>query len=123
MTSRCIFFFSAFRACSTLLSRTRTCTLAPSLVARTGFGQKARKGRAFESGGSSRTGVKSPQLPTIGRFPGSGRQICKGASVVAARGGQGRIGRRNLFRQALGLAVALFVTPRLASAQTFTASS
>src|SRR5262249_14703108 len=32
--SRCIFFFSAFRAWSTLLSRTRTCTLAPSLLVR-----------------------------------------------------------------------------------------
>src|ERR1035437_611959 len=31
MPSRCIFFLSAFRAWSTLLSRTRTCTLAPSL--------------------------------------------------------------------------------------------
>src|SRR5450756_132245 len=31
MPSRCIFFLSALRAWSTLLSRTRTCTLAPSL--------------------------------------------------------------------------------------------
>jgi hypothetical protein len=43
--------------------------------------------------------------------------------VVAAWGGQERIGRRNLFRQALGLAAALVITPRLAAAQTFTASS
>src|SRR6185295_4759412 len=32
MPSRCIFFLSAFRAWSTLLSRTRTCTLAPWLL-------------------------------------------------------------------------------------------
>src|SRR5215831_16485450 len=59
MPSRCIFFFSAFRAWSTLLSRTRTCTLAPSLL----LGRvkaKAPQFGGFESGGSSRKGVKSP---------------------------------------------------------------
>jgi hypothetical protein len=43
--------------------------------------------------------------------------------VVAAKGGQGPIGRRNLFRQATGLAAALVLAPRTTAAQTFTASS
>src|SRR5579862_6275927 len=34
MPSRCIFFFSALRAWSTLLSRTRTCTRAPLVAVR-----------------------------------------------------------------------------------------
>ena len=59
MPSRCIFFLSAFRAWSTLLSRTRTCTLAPSLMFRR-VKAKAPQNGGFESRGSSRKGLKSP---------------------------------------------------------------
>src|SRR5215468_3791466 len=59
MPSRCFFFLSALRAWSTLLSRTRTCTLAPKLMFRR-IKAKAPQNGGFESGGSSRKGLKSP---------------------------------------------------------------
>src|SRR3954469_22594516 len=63
MPSRCIFFFSALRAWSTLLSRTRTCTNAPLLVPGLNWGRTGPEIGLLESRGSSRKDVKSPQSP------------------------------------------------------------
>src|SRR6185312_12872456 len=69
MPSRCIFFLSALRAWSTLLSRTRTCTFAPSLWP-VGLGSNSAQG-----GRSSRAAVTEnpPGVHAFARFPGPAR--------------------------------------------------
>src|SRR5215469_1273496 len=74
MPSRCIFFFSALRAWSTLLSRTRTCTRAPfavgSLGLLNGVGRCARTAlarRVAEEGQKVHKGAQ--QAASAGKGP------------------------------------------------------
>src|SRR6185437_2057356 len=75
MPSRCIFFFSALRAWSTLLSRTRTCTHALFVCAKSVRSEwdwrRGRKRRRHLGALSTRMGDESPlgcgPAPSIGQ--------------------------------------------------------
>src|SRR4029079_1196941 len=82
MPSRCIFFLSALTAWSTLLSRTRTCTLAPWLLlgrvtakapktgalSRAALAEKALRVHSCRSGGGFCTGRRGLTGTHIGTY-------------------------------------------------------
>src|SRR6185437_9234539 len=122
MPSRCIFFFSALRAWSTLLSRTSTCTLAPSLMPGRIRGSKGRK--SPENRLSSRAALAEMDLRVHNCTNVPGRSgFHEGTSMVASRALlAGALARRRLLRIA-GLAAVAALTPRRAPAQVFTGTS
>src|SRR3984885_15764791 len=69
MPWRCIFFFSALRAWSTLLSRTRTCTRAPFAVGSRELQASMAKSRCRLGVACSRSEPESPpERPITGHF-------------------------------------------------------
>src|SRR6478752_5291440 len=108
MPSRCIFFFSALRAWSTLLSRTSTCTLAPSLMPGRIRGSKGRK--SPENRLSSRAVLAEMDLRVHNCTNVPGRSgFHEGTSMVASR--------------ALLAAAVAALAPHRARAQVFTGTS